>query len=649
MWYISVKDSLPGTILDGRYQVEDVLGKGGMGTVYKAREIGLERTVALKVIHKNRLEDEENLIRFEREGRILSSFSHEHIIQFYRFGISQDGTYYIAMEYLSGETLRKLLSAENKLGWKRAVRITMQICKAVEYAHKQGIFHRDLKPENIMLISQPEPDFVKVFDFGLARQDPLVGGESASEYQKLTSTGQLIGSVNYLSPEQCTGHNPDQRSDIYSLACILYEMLAGTPPFVADNAIGVIYKHANETAMALSEVCGEDSIPEQLELAVSRGLMKDACLRFQSMNEFYQELEKICCLDPEDLKIAGRHVSIWSKKNGYVACVILVLLIFASSGVVLSLRKSQFKSASQKSLTPEQTKQRYLLEDKMKSLAILDKQIARVEGSLQRAESKAEKEKLAVVLVKDQIQRCILLARIGDFEAAEKMFNEMEKNEFENVYPDLSDICSFGDIEFGNGKTALALAKFEKGYIQSRKLGAPHAEAKALCHIAMVQVATHKFKDANDTFDKIRAIWSSSEELDAGLVTSIHNRFMSNITESKSVRNENISSGRKQIIGAVSGILEQIVVLNLGALSVEERHLLLILSNKLAEFLRNNDASAKLTILLSKCRKLALSMPVGRETEKDARQAFILSALLAESSGKKLEADEYRKMADKFH
>jgi serine/threonine-protein kinase len=260
-----VADRFVGKILDARYKVLSPLGSGGMGSVYMAREIALDRNVAIKVLHANMI-DPENQARFEREGAILSNLSHQHIMTFYRFGIAPDNSSYIAIEYLPGRTLRSILSSETTLDWRRATQIAMQICKALEYSHQLGVVHRDLKPENIMLMDTPEKDYVKLMDFGLAKLLPSESGMEAPENQKLTKTGQLVGSINYLSPEQCIGKKPDQRADVYALGCILYESLLGEPPFYADNPMGVMYKHANEKPKSVLEHPGGQTIPPEFEI-----------------------------------------------------------------------------------------------------------------------------------------------------------------------------------------------------------------------------------------------------------------------------------------------------------------------------------------------------------------------------------------------
>ncbi len=236
-----------GTIVDDRYEIIAELGDGGMGTVFKARETGLERFIALKVLHRELASDTETLSRFEREARILSTLLHPNVIRFYRFGVWHKTMPYIAMELIEGKSLREVLDREKKLSALRCISIAIQICEGMEAARALGIVHRDLKPNNIMLVDQgAEGELVKILDFGLARTRQ--GKETA---QHLTQTGELVGTVFYMSPEQCRGQTADHRSDIYSAGCLLYEALTGVPPFSAENPIAMMHLHVHESAPAL--------------------------------------------------------------------------------------------------------------------------------------------------------------------------------------------------------------------------------------------------------------------------------------------------------------------------------------------------------------------------------------------------------------
>lgn len=274
-----------GEIIESRYELLELLGEGGMGRVFKARQIGLERIVAIKLLHSSLLGDKDSLLRFEREGKILSELSHKHILGFYSFATWQGGKPYIVMEFIDGTNLANVLNKEQAISWQRALNIGLQICDAMQTAHTHGIINRDLKPNNIMLLSAPTADFVKIIDFGLAK---LLN--SASN-QKLTQTGALIGSIHYLSPEQCLGMPTDHRSDIYSLACIIYECIAGKPPLDADNPVGLVHKHAYEVPLALTSICQDKELPVNLDNVLFKAMAKNPKDRYQTMEDFRADLE----------------------------------------------------------------------------------------------------------------------------------------------------------------------------------------------------------------------------------------------------------------------------------------------------------------------------------------------------------------------
>lgn len=272
-------DIATGTLVDSRYEIIEEIGTGGIGTVFKARELGTERIVALKMLHLTLLGDQESRTRFQREGALLSRLDHPNILRCYRFGVWNNRWPYISMEYLDGQALNTLRDMSEP----RAVAIARQICAGMDYAHKLRIVHRDLKPANIIVLNQAGIDVIKIVDFGLARVLPGVTKES----QRLTQTGALIGSIYYMSPEQCSGKKADERSDIYSLGCILYELISGEPPLVADTPVGLMHLHVNVTPKPLA-----GSTPG-LNSTLMRAMSKKPEQRFQSMQEFRSALDLV--------------------------------------------------------------------------------------------------------------------------------------------------------------------------------------------------------------------------------------------------------------------------------------------------------------------------------------------------------------------
>lgn len=284
-------------LFDQRYQLFGSIGEGGVGTLYKARENELDRIVAIKVLQTGLMGDEESEARFLREGKILSSLKHKNIVVFYRFGVWRRHAY-IAMEFLEGITLRTLIDRVQTLPATAALDVSVQACDALTVAHNNGIVHRDLKPSNIMLVgsscaqgtdAEINVGQVKIVDFGLSR----ITTDGAYHDQRLTRTGTLIGTVYYMSPEQCLGRQVDARSDIYSLACVLYEMLTGEPPFISDNPIGLMHLHVSEPALPLAQKCPSKVFPTGLQEVVFKAMAKEPESRYQSMAQFQADLSLV--------------------------------------------------------------------------------------------------------------------------------------------------------------------------------------------------------------------------------------------------------------------------------------------------------------------------------------------------------------------
>ncbi|MCB0213010.1 MAG: SUMF1/EgtB/PvdO family nonheme iron enzyme, partial [Anaerolineae bacterium] len=260
-----------GQTIGNRYKIESLLGQGGMSSVYKANDPNLSRTVAIKVIHPHLSNDPQFLRRFEHEAAAVARLRHHNIIQVYDFN-HEESVYFMVMEYVSGSDLKdklKALSAQKqRLPLDETIRIMTAVCEAVAYAHEQNMIHRDLKPANIMLNPKGQPILT---DFGVAKM--LDGMDQ-------TVTGAIIGTAKYLSPEQAKGERPDERSDIYSLGVMLYEMVAGRPPFDADTTVAVLMKHVNEPIPDIRQI--ESNIPEALIRVIEKALDKDKNKRYQS-------------------------------------------------------------------------------------------------------------------------------------------------------------------------------------------------------------------------------------------------------------------------------------------------------------------------------------------------------------------------------
>jgi serine/threonine protein kinase len=284
-------DPLLGLVVEGRYRIESAIGQGSAGTVYKAVQELIGREVAIKVLHDYLVSDDEFIKRFTQEAKASSRLTHPNIITIYDFGvIPKGGRPYIAMDLLRGTPLSDLIAERNHLTVDEAFPMFKQVCSALAEAHRQGVVHRDIKPENIVLVERSgQKLFPIVVDFGIAR---LVQEES--DVARITRTGTVCGSPTYMSPEQCTSSKVDHRSDIYSLAIVIYETLTGEVPFLSDELVKVMAMHLSDVPKRLSEVRPDLPFSEKLEEVVHRGLAKNPDFRYKDMDEFAQALEEAC-------------------------------------------------------------------------------------------------------------------------------------------------------------------------------------------------------------------------------------------------------------------------------------------------------------------------------------------------------------------
>lgn len=284
---VAAHDDYIGKTIAGKYRVEQMLGEGGMGKVYKATQVSLEKPVVLKVLRQALLSDERTVARFQREAKAASRLNHPNSISVLDFGQTEEGALYIAMEYVQGKDLHHILSREWPLPESRVIRVMSQVLSALADAHSAGVIHRDLKPENIMVEQRRgEPDFVKVLDFGIAK---IVDG-STDDGPALTRAGFVCGTPEYMSPEQARGAQLDQRSDLYAVGVILYQLTSGLLPFDSDSAVGFATKHLTETPNPPSKRRPEARISPALERLIMKSMSKSPDDRPQSAAQFRSEL-----------------------------------------------------------------------------------------------------------------------------------------------------------------------------------------------------------------------------------------------------------------------------------------------------------------------------------------------------------------------
>jgi serine/threonine-protein kinase len=286
-----VADPYIGRDLAGQFRILEKIGSGGMGAVYKAEQPEMRRYVAVKILHPRYLSRPDLVSRFRREARAMSHLSHPNTARVFLYGQLEDGACYFVMEYLAGRNLAQTVRAEGPMDVTRAVNIMVQVCGALEEAHRQGIVHRDLKPENVFLTTQGGiADYPKVLDFGLAK---VTEREMRPGSLILTQEGMVFGTPEFMSPEQARGEKLDGRSDIYSLGVIMYELLTGKLPFDAAQPMEFIQKHIKEPPIPLAKRAPNREWPPGLWEALEKSLAKKPADRFQTANELAQALKNV--------------------------------------------------------------------------------------------------------------------------------------------------------------------------------------------------------------------------------------------------------------------------------------------------------------------------------------------------------------------
>ena len=345
---------LVGQVLADRYHIMKKLGEGGMGQVYLAEHVKMGRRSAIKVMNPSMVHDPEAVARFNREAANASRISDSHVCAIYDFGETADGLIYLAMEFVEGEPLTELLTREGALSVARAADICIQVAAALQAAHDLGIVHRDLKPDNIMLTrSRDGADAVKVVDFGLAK---VVGGEGGG--QKVTRTGLVVGTPEFLSPEQLSGDKLDGRSDVYSLGLVLFNMLTGTLPFPADSVQEAMIKRLTDEPAELIEVRPDLHFPPGLQQTLDTALARSPVDRYQSAAKFAHDLASIVGLSradagaalPSTLADADDKTEpigpVRARKRSRVPIVAGVIVALGAAGAVVTIGRTVKQTSS---------------------------------------------------------------------------------------------------------------------------------------------------------------------------------------------------------------------------------------------------------------------------------------------------------------
>lgn len=353
-----------GTLFDGRYKIEAALGTGGFGTVYKARESALNRTVAIKVltIWSDPSIPAGSLPRFQREAQTLCQMENANILKVYRYGILPDGMPFLIMEYFEGDSLRGLLQKQGALEYKFAFRIAEKLAEALQYAHSQGIVHRDLKPENVLVSVKGQNELIiKLIDFGLCKPD---APESKNGQATLTGTGELLGSPEYMSPEQALGQKLDKRTDIYSFGLIVFEMLTGRQPQIAPTIPELLLMRISKRIPELVDLNPNSGLSTDLDAFIQGCTAIQADSRLQSFDEIISELKVVQNnLPPGKFQYSGKTQDSRVKITLYAFVAVLALAMFAASFYLFKNNPAQsVQTAVQSVETPKQTTEKALAE-----------------------------------------------------------------------------------------------------------------------------------------------------------------------------------------------------------------------------------------------------------------------------------------------
>lgn len=310
-------------LLANRYEIGDLIGAGGMADVFQGRDTRLSRPVAIKILRSDLARDPAFLSRFRREAQAAAGLNHPAIVSVYDTGeeVTESGVLpYIVMEQVNGKTIREVIRSGERLPFSRAIAVTRGILEALEYSHRNGIVHRDIKPANVMLTTGGD---VKVMDFGIAR---ALDDASAT----VTHAWTVVGTANYLSPEQARGEVADSRSDIYSVGCLLYELLTGRPPFLGDTPVAIAYQHVSAEFTPVSEL--NEELPVGVDNVISGALSKDPLARYQSASEMLEDINRLDRGEEVQKKIAH------PKRKKLIIAAIVAAVVLISSGAYLISR-----------------------------------------------------------------------------------------------------------------------------------------------------------------------------------------------------------------------------------------------------------------------------------------------------------------------
>jgi serine/threonine protein kinase len=312
--------------LTDNFEVLELIGRGGTGQVYKVRDKQLDQILAVKVLKKDLIVDNQTVKRFNHEAEAAANLSHANVVSVYGHGETKDGSPYITMNYIEGESLATILKRDHSIPWQRVVDMMIQLCEGLEHAHEQGLIHRDLKPSNVIISTRGGIEFAHLVDFGIAKVITTRG----DTLNTLTVSGEFLGTPMYMSPEQCLGQNVDHRTDVYALGCMMYEALNGSAPFAGASSVEVIAKKMSEE----SPILKAPGIPPNLTLIVSCCMARHSQDRYADVKALRQDLEALSkSLDPKHAQLkTGMDRSIVGRR--LIASFVDYLIISSVTGVL---------------------------------------------------------------------------------------------------------------------------------------------------------------------------------------------------------------------------------------------------------------------------------------------------------------------------
>jgi serine/threonine protein kinase len=412
-----------GSLVAQRYEILEQLGAGAMGTVFKVRQVFVNKTFALKKMQGHHLEDKA-VRRFQQEAEAAFSLDHPSIIAVNDFGILGDQTPFLVMELINGETVAERLKRVGRLSLEEAIPIFLQVCSGLAFAHESGIVHRDIKPSNIMLLREMPlgaQGSVKIVDFGIAK----FTAREDWELQALTRTGEIFGTPLYMSPEQCAGGRVDHRSDIYSLGCVFFEALTGTPPLIGPNALATMIKHQGEKAPTLKEASLGADFPKALEVLVAKMLDKDPDNRYQSLNAVTNDLQALG--HGQSISLAARPARREAKKISMNSSDFYILLLAISVLPAFAVWISDYMFHSSQSTSRPAQQKTDQLGDILSSAqnATSAKDYKKAGALYKEAYVLVQEEKAAKTLTESTIKLACALVHQGRIAEAEPLFGQL--------------------------------------------------------------------------------------------------------------------------------------------------------------------------------------------------------------------------------